>query len=253
MLYRSERGFDSFYTWIWSDDDAINRLSSGMRAAWDAEGVDLLSLYVAGELDLAYVIASVRPWQVGYRLVGKQQKIKDTVTIGHMLGSALNLKNTGSIPRARVYGMSLVESSIRPPETTMAYQILDIDGSAFGPFHGNECDFNSVYGQNNVLRKLAAHYAQMVLTHWGLRNKPRLLGSPDDCLGPGEGWNEVPPFINTPEKATALYIMINTTYHIDATGRSAKLIGKCRDVELKELGVICDGWPSTTQSKGDAI
>ena len=48
MLYRSERGFDSFYSWIWSDDDAINALSSGMRAAWDAEGAGLLSLYVAG-------------------------------------------------------------------------------------------------------------------------------------------------------------------------------------------------------------
>ena len=75
MLYRSERGFDSFYSWIWSDDDAINALSSGMRAAWDAEGAGLLSLYVAGELHLAYVIASIRPWQVGYKLVGKQHHI----------------------------------------------------------------------------------------------------------------------------------------------------------------------------------
>ena len=61
------------------------------------------------------------------------------------------------------------------------------------------------------------------------------------------------PFIDTPEKATALYILISTTYHIDVKGRFAELIGKCREVEPKELGVIRDGWPSTTQSKGDAI
>ena len=58
--------------------------------------------------------------------------------------------------------------------------------------------------------------------------KPRLVGSPDDCLGPGEGWDEVLPFIDTPEKATALYILISTTYHIDAKGRFAELIVKCR-------------------------
>ena len=89
--------------------------------------------------------------------------------------------------------------------------------------------------------------------HLGGRRRPiRRRRLHVSCFDPGEGWDEVLPFIDTPEKATALYILISTTYHIDVKGRFAELIGKCREVEPKELGVIRDGWPSTTQSKGGA-